>query len=199
MTNALTVNGIVPGELYGASIPSTADLQSKLASKIAEYKAVREERAQERQIAKDARMYDKIRAQLVEKVFNYSPKEIERFVRNLEKFQEDSGEILTDKDKLRDIVNIANGARGTESGASRAFRWLLVDGASSLIGAGLTVTIGKSINEVMTAATMAMFAGIGASGALILVTATQALLKIAYNWYYKRKASSGNRSDTRDK
>ena len=199
MTSALTVKGIIPGDLYGANISSTADLQGKIAEKVADFRARRQEKVEERQIVKDARIYDKIRAQLIKKVFDYSPKEIEAFARNLEKFQEDSGEILTDKDRISDIVNIANGARGTESGASRAFKWLLVDGASSLIGAGLTVTVGKSINEVMTAGAMAMFAGLGAGAALVLVTGVQALLKIAYNWYYKRKASTGNRSDTKEK
>ena len=196
MTDALTVKGIIPGDLYGANVPSTSSLQRKIAEKVELWRDRRQEYAQAKQIIKDEQIYNKIRSRLIEKVFDYSPKEIERFAKNLEKFQEDSGEVITDKDKLSDIVNIANGARGTERGASRTFGLLCF---STLAGAGLTVTVGKTINEAMTAAAMAIFTGLSAGAALVLVTALQAVSKLAYNWYYKHKAASGNRSDTKEK
>ena len=199
MTNTLAVKGIVPGDFYGVSLPSTADLQSKFASKIAELKAKRQERAEARQVAKDEKIYSKIRTELIEKVFNLSTKEIEHFTKSLAKFEKDINKDLSDKDVVSDSVNVANGSLGAEKSANRTFNMFLIGGASSLVGAGLTVTIGKSINDLMTAGVTAMFASIGAGAAALLVTGVQFAIKIAYNWYYKHKAAPGNRSDTKEK
>lgn len=199
MTDVLTVKGIVPGSLYGVNLPSTADLQRKIASKVEEWKEKRQVRAEARQVAKDEKMFDKIRTQLIEKVFNLSAKEIEHFTKSLAKFEKDISKDLSDKDVVSDSVNVANGSLGAEKSANRTFNMFLVGGASSLVGAGLTVTIGKSINDLMTAGVMAMFASIGAGAAALLVTGIQFAVKIAYNWYYKHKAAPGNRSDTKEK
>lgn len=199
MTDALTVKGIVPGSLYGVNLPSTADLQNKIATKINEFKEKRQARAEARQVAKDEKLFEKIRTELIEKAFNLSAKEIEHFSKSLTKFEKDINKDLSDKDVVSDSVNVANGSLGAEKSANRTFNMFLIGGASSLVGAGLTVTIGKSINDLMTAGVTAMFASIGAGAAALLVTGIQFAVKIVYNWYYKHKAAPGNRSDTKEK
>lgn len=199
MTGALTVKGIVPGDLYGVNLPSTADLQRKISDKINDLKVKHQEKVAARQAIKDEKIYSQIRSQLIEKVFNLSAKEIEHFSKSLAKFEKDVNKDLSDKDVISDSVNVANGSLGAEKSANRNFNMFLIGGASSLVGAGLTVTIGKSINELMTAGVTAMFASIGAGAAALLVTGIQFAIKIAYNWYYKHKAAPGNRSDTKEK
>ena len=69
MGEALAVSGIIPGDFYGVNLPSTSDLQRKIAQKTEELRAKRQERAEERQAVKDEKLFGKIRTQLIEKVF----------------------------------------------------------------------------------------------------------------------------------
>lgn len=200
MTTALGVQGIIPGDMFGVNLPSTADLQNMVAQQKEAAARLKEEKAQARQAAKDEKIFNNIRKDLVQKAFHLSEKEIKNIEAQLAIFEADVSRDLSDKDKLNDSINVANGARGTEKASRRNFKWLLFGGASTLAGLGLNYAIGKSVNDVLITAVSGLIKGVlGTSVIGLAVVGVELIVKAIYNWHYKRKADKGNRSDTKEK
>ena len=175
----MEVEGIVPKEAFGVELESTAEKQSRFAKFMENAKAKMQERAEARQVKKDEKIFAKIRAELVEKVFHRSEKHLNGVKEKIDEFKNKT-QGMTEADQVDNLINIADGANADTNtsltalgiGGVSTAGGVLVGGIESnalatlslIGGATLPITIPFIVGAALAAA------GLGVSAWVVMKT-----------------------------
>lgn len=181
----LEVKSIIPGDLFGINVESTADRQTK-----------KQEKQAQRQAKKADKTFEKIRADLIKVAFGTSQRDLGRYEKQKEKFEEDlknGVSVRAPLSNLDDSINVANGALEAEKAVKRGMLAKLGSGVVGVLSSmGLGGVVEGVIAPLLAGTVLAPFAGVIAGAGIFAVS-------YAVASYFSKKALKGNRSDSREK
>ena len=181
----LEVKSIIPGDMFGVSVESTADRQSK-----------KQEKQAQRQAQRDNKTFDKIRADLIKAAFGTSQRDLHYYEKQKARFEEDLNSGVSRRaplSNLDDSINVASGALEAENAVKRGMIAKLGSGVVGVLSSmGLGGVVEGVIAPLLAGTVLAPFAGVVAGAGVFAIS-------YAVASYFSKKALKGNRSDSREK
>lgn len=169
----MSVAGIIPRNIFGINLPSTAELKAKMAKA-----------KQERQEKKDNKIFEDIRSQLVEKVFERTNSDLKRMNKFIEKYKKYEQDGVSEASSVDNSMNIANGAYETINSKKRNREQFALSSIFSI--GGIATTIAGVFNPGVSIPLTLLGAGI--TGISVIVQGIYLLID-------KIRAKKGDKSD----